>query len=286
MFGLDYPAPGEYLEYAEKIGYPAFWANKMWQAHWNHPSLQQVLDMFHRDIVDWNQVYEYMTIVELPPFWREKIKAVAYNVITRVDARRMYGTGTMDEKQLFDAYRHMGYSPDDSLKLVDFTIKYESGADRDVAKEDILRAYAYKDIDRPQALAWLQQIGYNAEVSDFYLTQKDLSTDRDKATKALELLKDKYTQHLIEKAEAQAGMNLLGLAPAAMAEQLDRWEITRAKNTKLPSKTDMDKFLRAEIIDSDTYKTEMNKLGYADKYIKWYLSLIQKGIKADEDESN
>lgn len=286
MFGLDSPAPGEYLDMAGKVGYPAYWAQKMWEAHWEHPSLNQVLEMFHRDQLDWNQVYEYMTIVELPPFWREKIRDVAYNVITRVDARRMYGTGTMDEKQLFDAYRHMGYSPEDALKLVDFTIKYESGADRDVAKADILRAYAYKDIDRPQALAWLQQIGYNAEVSDFYLTQKDLETDREKAVKALELLKEKYTQHLIEKGEAQAGMGMLGLSPAAISEQLDRWDVARAKNTKLPSKTDMDKFLRAEVIDADTYKTEMNKLGYSDKYIKWYLALIQKGVKESMNETD
>ena len=149
MFGLDSSAPGEYLDMAAKVGYPQFWAQKMWEAHWEHPSLNMVLDMFHRDLLTWDQVYEYMTIVELPPFWREKVGKAAYNVITRVDARRMYGAGTMNEQELFDTYRHMGYSPEDAARLVHFTIEYESGADRDVAKEDILRAYAYKDIDRP-----------------------------------------------------------------------------------------------------------------------------------------
>jgi hypothetical protein len=284
MFGLDQPAPGLYLEHAAKIGYPPFWAQKMWEAHWEHPGLQQVLEMFHRDILTWDQVYEYMTIVELPPFWREKIKSATYNVITRVDARRMYGTGTLSEIELFDTYRFMGYSPKDAARLVDFTIKYESGADRDVAKEDILRAYGYKDIDRPTALTWLMQIGYTDNVADFYLTQRDLTSDRDKTVKALALLRDKYTGHLIERAEAQSRMTVLGLTPGAQADQLESWDITRAKNTKLPSKSDLDKFLRASIIDVLTYRTEMAKLGYAEKYTNWYLEAIQKGLKESESE--
>jgi len=284
MFGLDQPAPGLYLEHAAKIGYPTFWAQKMWEAHWEHPGLQQVLDMFHRDILTWDQVYEYMTIVELPPFWREKIKSATYNVITRVDARRMYGTGTLTELELFDTYRFMGYSPTDAARLVDFTIKYESGADRDLAKEDILRAYGYKDIDRTTALAWLMQIGYQNTVADFYLTQRDLTSDRDKTVKSLALIRDKYTGHLIERAEAQSRMTLLGLTPAAQADQLESWDITRAKNTKLPSKSDLDKFLRASIIDVGTYRVEMAKLGYAEKYTNWYLEAIQKGLKETELE--
>jgi len=284
MFGLDQPAPGLYLEHAAKIGYPPYWAQKMWEAHWEHPGLQQVLEMFHRDILTWDQVYEYCTIVELAPFWREKIKQASYNVITRVDARRMYGTGTLSEIELFDTYRFMGYSPKDAARLVDFTIKYESGADRDVAKEDILRAYGYKDIDRPTALAWLMQIGYTDNVADFYLTQRDLTSDRDKTVKALALLRDKYTGHLIERAEAQSRMTVLGLTPGAQADQLESWDITRAKNTKLPSKSDLDKFLRASIIDVLTYRTEMAKLGYAEKYTNWYLEAIQKGLKESESE--
>jgi hypothetical protein len=286
MFGLDSPAPGLYLEHAAKIGYPQFWAQKMWEAHWEHPSLNQVLDMFHRDLLDWKQVYEYMTIVELPPFWREKIKEAAYNVITRVDARRMYGVGTINEQELFDTYRHMGYSPEDAARLTDFSIKYESGADRDVAKEDILRAYGYKDIDRPTAQAWLEQIGYQSTVADFYLSQKDLETDRTKTTKSITLIRDKYTGNLIEKPEAQAKLSTLGLTPQAIAEQLESWDIARAKNTKLPSKTDLDKFLRASIIDKGTYRTEMSKLGYAEKYTNWYLEAIQKGLAANESETD
>jgi hypothetical protein len=284
MFGLDSAAPGEYLDYAAKIGYPTFWAQKMWEAHWEHPSLTMVLEMFHRDQLSWEQVYEYMTIVELPPFWREKVKDVAYNVITRVDARRMYGTGTMNDQELFDTYRHMGYAPSDSLRLVDFTIKYESGADRDVAKEDVLRAYAYKDIDRITARGWLEQIGYNTDVSEFYLTQKDLETDRTRTTKTLEVIRDKYTTFLIERPEAQAKMVGLGLSTAAIADQLEGWEISRTKNTKLPSKTDLDKFLRSGIITKGDYRSEMAKLGYSEKYVNWYLEAIQKGLAEEKDE--
>ena len=55
---------------------------------------------------------------------------------------------------------------------------------------------------------------------------------------------------------------------------------TREAKTKLPSKTDLDKFLKAKIIDADQYKTEMYRLGYSFQYTMWYLEVNQGAIKA------
>jgi hypothetical protein len=58
---------------------------------------------------------------------------------------------------------------------------------------------------------------------------------------------------------------------------LERWEISRIKDQKIPSKTDLDKFLRNKVIDEDKYRYEMTKLGYGWVYTDWYLQLIKKG---------
>jgi hypothetical protein len=76
------------------------------------------------------------------------------------------------------------------------------------------------------------------------------------------------------------------LSAGAIADQVETWDITRAKNTKLPSKTDLDKMLRAQVIDILTYRTEMAKLGYAKGYTDWYLALIQKGLETSGAETD
>jgi SOS response regulatory protein OraA/RecX len=273
-FGLDQAQPAQLAEYAQKLGMSSEWATRYWVAHWEHPGLQAVLGMYHRDIISWDDVYEYMSVVEIPPYWREKIRAAAYNVITRVDARRMYGTGTIDQEQLFNIYRHMGYSPEDALRLVDFTVKYESGADKDFTREDIIRAYKYGDISPAEALAYLQRIGYLEDTALFYLERADLDRSREQVKERMALLKDRYLANLLSDAEAQREMVQLGFSAEQISRQLAAWKQLINKNAKLPSKSDFDKFLRSGLIGEVEYRAEMGKLGYSKHYTDLYFAYV------------
>jgi len=283
-FGLGEKQPELLTQFAGELGLSPEWATRYWVAHWIHPGLQTVLDMYHRDIISWDDVYEYMSVVELPPYWREKIRLAAYNVITRVDARRMYGTGTIDQVQLFNIYRHMGYSPEDALRLVDFTIKYETGADKDFTREDIIRAYTYGDISRGEALSYLMRIGYLEDAATFYLERADLDKARTQLKDRMSLLKERFLANLISEAELTAQMVSLGLKPEQVSNQLQSWRVLVNKNAKLPSKTDFDKFLRSGLIGEVEYRAEMGKLGYSKHYTDLYFAYVLKGIEGTESE--
>ncbi|GAH57733.1 unnamed protein product, partial [marine sediment metagenome] len=58
---------------------------------------------------------------------------------------------------------------------------------------------------------------------------------------------------------------------------MEEWNIDKIQDLKFPSKTDLDKFFKAKVIDVNTYKTEMTNLGYSMRYISWYAKLL--GIK-------
>jgi hypothetical protein len=80
-----------------------------WRAHWEHASWQQVVEMLHRGLLTEAQVYDWFRLVEIPPFWRDKMIQAAYTWPTRVDVRRWWDMRTIDEAELRRLYSGMGY---------------------------------------------------------------------------------------------------------------------------------------------------------------------------------
>jgi len=54
-----------------------------------------------------------------------------------------------------------------------------------------------------------------------------------------------------------------------------------AKKVKLPSKADLDKFYKSDLIDGETYENELERLGYPDRWITKYLHLLDMGMIDD-----
>jgi len=80
-----------------------------WRAHWEHASWMQVVEMLHRGLLTEEQVWDWFRVVEIPPFWRQKLIDSAYTWPTRVDVRRWWDMRTIDEAELRRLYSGMGY---------------------------------------------------------------------------------------------------------------------------------------------------------------------------------
>jgi len=277
-YGLDELYPGELTQWAAKHGLNEFWARKYWLAHWNHPELRTVFELFHRDQLSTDEMWNYFGLVEIPPFWREKLINISYNVITRVDARRMWQLGVItDETQLFDLYRHMGYSPEDAQLMTEWTKTYSSAQERDLTRTDIVQAYIDRDLSAIEASDFLKRIGYPGEQSNFIVYRTEMEMQRSEREEKLGLVKDQFTSNLINQTEARNTLVGLGFRVERVNELLGKWEFLRWKNTKLPSKTDLDKLYRSAIISRDEYIDTMRRLGYTEKHIGWYLEYIDQG---------
>lgn len=80
-----------------------------WIAHWEHASWMQVIEMLHRHIITEQDVKDWFPLVEIAPYWAENLIKVAYAWPTRVDVRRFWDMGTIDEPRLKELYEGMGY---------------------------------------------------------------------------------------------------------------------------------------------------------------------------------
>lgn len=276
-FGLGAEYPPELTKWAQANGLSEDWAFKYWVAHWKDIGLQTMLEALHRGIQTWDEVYEFMKLVEIPPYFREVIKQISFNPLTRVDVRRIHNMGIIDDERLIKAYEDLGYDRENAEIMSEFTKEYNERAKRDLTKTDILKGYEDRDLDFNTAVFLLVRIGYKEDAANYLVSNVDLVMDRAVRLESIETTKLKYISFLITEADARTELTQSGLNQKRINELLSRWKVQRISNTKHPSKTDLDKLFRAAIITDGEYTAQMAYIGYSEKYILWYKELIQSG---------
>jgi len=89
-----------------------------------HASWIQMVEMRRRGQVTDEDLWEWFRLVEVPPFWREKLMALVWEVPTRVDVRRWWDMRTITEADLREIYTRQGYHDKDLEDYVVWTKVY------------------------------------------------------------------------------------------------------------------------------------------------------------------
>jgi len=286
--GLEDEFPVAQVEWLRKQGLSEEWAKKYWIAHWEQPSIQMGYEMLHREdvdrpgqsIIDKEELDMLYRTVEIPPYWRERLTKIAYLPYTRVDVRRMHDMGVLTDAELIQSYKDLGYDQVHAEKMADFTVRYNQGADKELTRGQILTGYKEKIISRADALILITDIGYTEAQAEYFILLEDYKEAKDLQDDILSNIKDRYQNNMSDEFETRSRLGQLNLTGERIALLMDKWKIKKMIDVKVPSKTDLDKFLAAKIINLDTYRTEMDRLGYNTKYINWYEQLTaMKGGK-------
>jgi len=277
-FGLGAEAPEEIYEWTRKLGLEDHWTEKYWSSHWVHASYGQVMEMLHRGYIEMADVWEWYKLVEIPPYWRDLLTKIAYHPYTRVDVRRMHAEGVVDDEDLIQSMKDIGYDQEHAEGMADFYKKYNARSGKELSRTDIEKAYEDRDLTYSQAVNLLQSVGYDEQTAIFYISRIELEMQRATRLERIELTKQKLLSNLIDTAKARNLLIGYGVDINRVNELIDRWEVQITANAKLPSKTDLDKFVRAKIIDQNQYKVEMSKLGYSDYYVSLYWQYLETGV--------
>jgi len=270
LMGLDDEFPEEQTQWLEKQGLNRFWQLHYWRAHWEQPSIQMGFDMLHRGVIDKDELDMLFKTVEIPPYWRNKITEIAYQPLTRVDVRRMHAIGTLDESGVFKAYTDLGYNEENAWLMTKFTVDYNRTDDKELTKAQVLKAYREKAMQYNAALDLLKQIGYPQDTADYLLIFEDYQETLELQQLQVTNIKDRYINNLINKPDAQRQLDALDLESLQVEILLEKWDIQVFKDRKVPSKTDLKKFLHLGIITTDQFRQEMEKLGYNYLYAQWF----------------
>lgn len=275
-YGLMAELPAEYLEWTAKQGLSEDWAKKYWASHWELPSILRGYEMLHRDVINDEQLDSLFMAQDIMPWWRDKLKAVSYHPLTRVDVRRVYRMGIIDRNQVLRTYLDLGYNDEKAEWLTRFTEMEQGEKERDLSKAEVLSAYTKKILTQSDTEQMLLDLGYSQNEVDVLVSMKDYTEY--KANKSREQKRiEKF--YMAGAYTANQAINELGNLDMTGAEQnsiMQLWDAQKLAKLRSPVKKDLDGLFSANIISEGDYRTELRTLGYIDKYIEWFVTQVKQ----------
>jgi len=278
-FGQYADLPPKFVEMAAKQGLSAEVAGWYWAAHWELPSANMGFEMLHRGVIDQEAMDMLLRAQDVMPYWRDKISAIAYSPLTRVDVRRMYQLGVLDEPGVVKSYKDLGYSEANAQKLLEFTKVYYGPedatgeeADRNWTQAEILDGYRKKIITTDQARMALREMSYAEAKIDFFLAREDLKAVQTRKQAYLDRWHSLYINGIAGAQDVYTNLEALGISQAEVDDLLPLWNLEQLQAVQRPTKAERLKWFKSGIISQATWESELRLDGYSDAYIAMYLA--------------
>ena len=278
--GLDKEFPSEQVKWLKQQGISEEWAKKYWIAHWAQPSIGQGFEMLHRNVITDAQLDLLFRAVEIPDFWRDKLKKIAYNPYTRVDVRRMHDLGILKDQDLITAYMDLGYDSEKALNMANFTILFNLANEKELTRGAILTSYEEGLITETDTRTLLMEQDYSNDLANYYIALSDYNVDKKVSALVQDNLRDEFLLNIRSETSTRAELNKQGLLGAKIDALIDSWKLDIFKYQAIPSKSELDRFLVKGIITEGQFIYFMSQHGYSSTHTSWYLSDISTERKS------
>lgn len=273
-FGMMEDLPPAFVEAARKAGLSQEWAQAFWGAHWDLPSVNQGYALLHRGEINNSELDLLMKSLDIMPYWRDKLKKLSYNVLTRVDARRMRGMGVIDDTKLEKVYLAQGYTPEDAQALVEFTKGLELDEYTGISRSNVVNAYVDGLLDDDKLHEFLRGLGLSETATTFWYNQAIY----EKTLKDIKIRTTELKEAFLEGTNSIDDIRIMLVEDGINQTYIEKVlaDFKRAKITahKNPSFEVLERWLGKGYIDEYRFIAGMRKLGYDDETIKIYLTEI------------
>ena len=295
-YGYNEEFPNDIVEYAEKTGMSKEVLQWYWRAHWELPSPTAGFEMLHRlhpDVLkvigekykemglnpeeletDLNTLKELLKISDYPKYWRDRLAAISYSPLTRVDLRRIYKLGLIDDDELKARLMEVGYSGKDAELLLNFYKQLKTGKERDLTKSEVLKLYYHKLISKDDAIEHLETLGYSKEESEFLIQLQDYKLYTKRVRTVLKLLKEQYADGVLSEQELYDELSRLNLPAEKIALEMEHAQDLKKRKQKIPSKKDLIMMFQNKIISEGEFREYMQRIGYSEFWVDKYIQLI------------
>jgi len=195
--------------------------------------------------------------------------------LTRVDLRRIYELGLINEVELKARLMELGYSSEDADLMVEFYKAHKLSQEKDFNKSEILKLYKLRAIKREEALQMLQNLGYSIEEADYLLQLEDYKYYQEWIEERVKTLEIRYVRGLIDLQQLHDELNSLGLPAEEVAVYLEEAQRKKLQAEKMPSKEDLINMFKSGVLSVEEFKMYMQRLGYSDFWIDKYLKMLE-----------
>jgi len=270
-YGYDQDFPTEIQLPAEKAGIDLEVLKLYWRAHWELPAPRMGYEMLHRGVIDEEDLRTLLKISDYAPAWIQNMIDISYSPYTRVDVRRMYKSGVIDEDEVYKTYQDLGYDSEHADNLTDWTILETLEKERDLSRSTIENAYKLSLIGRKSALDYIMGIGYDATEAEIYIDIIDERKYQKELEEEIDALMYQYSRDRITLAVFKQRLTSFGIPSEEAVRYEHKAQIMKDKIIRLPSKEDIIKWFDKQQISEDDAFYELKNLGYSDRHTNLYI---------------
>ncbi len=270
----DYPPDLE--TWGLKKGLSKEWSERYWAAHWSLPSAGQGFDMLHRGLINMDELNMLLRALDVMPFWREKLTGIAYRKLSRVDIRRMYNVGVLNEREVLGAYLELGYNERDAKRMTAFTVKQVLATQSKFTSGNVVSAYAKYMINRSEARSLLLDIGVRSENIEFILVSAEYKREWELTDDRIAAIHNLYRKEVYTADKARAELLQLDLPAERVDVLMEQWYIEeKDKPPRYWTTAQTLAFIKAGLISLERGKQELFSIGYNSEHVGIYTRSVE-----------
>ncbi len=285
QFGIFEEFPEQFIHEAAKQGLSEETARQYWGAHWDLPSPNMGFEMFHRRIINEDTLNLLMRALDIMPFWRDKLVALAYNPLTRVDVRRMHALGVLDDEGVTSAYLDLGYSPENAARMTEFTLRYNaetstlgSEQQRELTVAQLLRLFRDGLTSETDTISNLVGLGYSGDDAEILVTREVIQVELDQRDDEKRAIIEMVKAGNLDFIQAQADLARLGFSQAEIEIIINRLEREMATKVKAPSEEKLVALFKKRVINPDELRESLSLLGYPNFWVSRLMRLYTGSV--------
>jgi hypothetical protein len=165
------------------LGYQGFskdWATKIWDAHFQAPTLSDILTAWRRGIIDEPRVDELMTLIDLDPFYKQIFDTRKYVTPSISITRFMFETGAINADQVRANVRLEGYSPEYVDAITNFITNFQARRWRTRYLGSLATGYVKGVRTADQVRQATLEAGYTEDVAKWLIESSNVRMDIEK----------------------------------------------------------------------------------------------------------
>lgn len=224
------------------------------------------------------------------PIWRDRLAAISYRVLGRIDVRRMYALGVFGkplgpegwnaadvanplplgvaEKEVVERYLDMGSSePDARIQGYYTSLDFALGKVRKTQtrkQASVIRAYRNGVIDPRDAVDRLTKITGSKELADDLVLLADADTDNARVEEVTRAVRSRYLNFQVDKQTARGMLIGVGIRPNNVIDLLATWDIRLAGRRKEIAAGSLCGYYAMGVISRQEFKERLMRAGYDD----------------------
>lgn len=193
-FGNTLELPQGLINDLQSNGLDSEFTEQLWKAHWQVPGTSVGFDMLHRGIISSGDMVDLLKVLDITPFWRDKLQQESYKVLSRIDARRLHAFNIIDDTELRKIYKENSFTDQDADRLVKLANTIEDEQEnpkkkklRELTYSVIITAYGDGLLSKQDVKTQLLPLGYDdgeiellLRIEDYTLANKKIKVQKEK----------------------------------------------------------------------------------------------------------